>query len=211
MTVSDMCLISGYSRQRLNKLVKLGHARGCRRKPNDRLEIFDKALATRWCKSLRQRKERRRQNNEARKEWRDRIKIRKSISLTRTMPTLMQKALSALTPTIQSDLEKRIKDPRLEQWGDFLAHAIAKFVIYQATDPIGIARASFAIRGRNDAMREARGMLFDFSMAPQIVPHIRSYADIAREYGCSRAAISAAAKQLPKQGAKRGGRGYDQN
>jgi hypothetical protein len=81
VTVSELASKSGYSRQRLNRLIDLGFAAGIERKTNGRLAITDETLATEWCGFLRRQKAARGRQNAERRESRNRPRIEKLQSL----------------------------------------------------------------------------------------------------------------------------------
>jgi len=205
MTVEEMVSRSGYSRQRLNKLVDAGLSRGVRRKPSGRLEVFDQELAARWCDLLRMRKVDRHQRNIARIEWRDRLKVRRMVIASQTVfNKIAGKALLEATESIRKEITKQ--SGFFGAGVDGYARDVARRSVKDVLQPTGFQRAQFCLKGRSEATIQARGTLFDFIVSPQQVPEIRSYADIARHYGCTRAAVSAMCKDLPPELLSRSGR-----
>ena len=203
MTVSDMASISGYTRQRINRLVELGRAHGIKRKHNGRLEVTDEPLAKRWCEFLRKRKAKRRENNLARKEWRERLKIRRMI-LAIDLPAIIGEVYPLVTAKVRADLAKKFGFSE-DDWTKF-AEDVSRKAVLSTLKPIEFYQARFAMRGRKTATRAARHALFDYATSPESVHWFRSYADIARDFGCTRSAVSAAAKQLPSELPKHSGR-----
>jgi hypothetical protein len=203
MTVSDLVSISGYSRQRINQLVDLGHAHGIERKPNRRLEVTDRPLAKRWCEFLRKRKETRRQNNLARKEWRDRLKIRRTVFAV-DLPAIIGEVFPFVTAEVRASLKKKFGFSESD-WNK-LAEEISRESVQAIMRPVDFYRMRFAMRGRKTATKAARRALFDWLAAQVPAYWYRGYADIARDFGCTRAAVSAAGKQLPPELLKRSGR-----
>jgi hypothetical protein len=206
MTVSELVAISGYSRQRINQLVELGHAHGIQRKPNGRLEVTDRPLAKRWCEFLRKRKAVRTQRNSERKENRDRLKLRREI-LAVDISGLVRAVYPEVKLGVHAALVKKYDSELLYEsnWKPF-AEKYSRQAIRSHLQPIDFYRAVFILKGRRPETQMARKALFNFSLDPKLVPWCRSYADIASEYACTRAAVSAAAKQLPRRLPDRSGR-----
>src|ERR1700724_4461082 len=140
MTVSDLASISGYSRQRINQLVELGHAHGIQRKPNGRLEVADRPLAKRWCEFLRKRKAVRRQQNLERKENRDRLKIRRML-LAASGPAIIGEVYPLLTAKVLADLKKKFGFSESD-WSK-LAADISREAIQSPVQPPHFYRAVF--------------------------------------------------------------------
>jgi hypothetical protein len=196
MTVSEMTSISGYSRQRLNKLVDLGLARGVRRKLSGRLEVFDPELATRWCNWLRKRKNYRHQRNLERIENRDHRKLRRMMIAAEP---LYRKVAAIVLRETADKTGKYIADKfgfSREAVGNYTRDMVLRAV---QMNPVEACRYAFAHKGRKLSTIKARDALFDFEVYPEMVPWLKSWEDIAREYGCSHATLSAAAKQLPPE------------
>jgi hypothetical protein len=193
-----MATRSGYSRQRLNKLVDLGLAHGVRRTPSGRLEVFDEKLAAQWCDSLRSRKSHRRQRNLNRIEVRQRI-IKKR-SKNKELQMVLDMGPLSLN-AVASEYARGFNSFALSKGREFSAELVAEIARERAKEflqPITlIQKQLFVDRARNERMRSARAMLFEYLINPGSVPHIKSSADIARDFGCTRAALSAAAKHLP--------------
>jgi hypothetical protein len=78
-----------------------------------------------------------------------------------------------------------------------VAEYTARNSVQNLARPIEIQSVIFTLKGRKESTRNARAALFDFEVRPGMVPQFKSWADIAREFGCTRTALSAAAKQLP--------------
>jgi hypothetical protein len=208
MTVSELASKSGYSRQRLNRLVDLGCAQGIERKTNRRLMITDEILVGRWCECLHRRKTERKHRNAQRKENRDRPKIQRLPSLLTTIVNRARQdtasSLSEAFDQIQSAFkgDKQHFKYLAEKW----AQTKSREIVVSMLPPIPLYRASFISRGRRPGTRMARKDLFDFALNPGAVPWVESYADIAHKHGCTRAAISAMAKELPIEIPRRSGR-----
>ncbi|HWY91808.1 MAG TPA: hypothetical protein VNY04_02835 [Chthoniobacterales bacterium] len=198
MTVSEMASISGYSRQRLNKLVDAGFSRGVRRKPSGRLEVFDQEMAARWCDHLRKRKTQRHQRNLARIEWRDRLKVRRMMIAEEP---LYREVATAVVRETADKTGKYIADKSgfSREVVDDYARDMSLRTVQKLMNPIEVCRYAFAYKGRKLSTIKARDALFDFEIFPETVPWLKSWEDIAREYGCSHATLSAAAKQLPPE------------
>jgi hypothetical protein len=197
MTIQEMASRSGYSRQRLNKLVDAGFSRGVRRKPSGRLEVFDQELAARWCDHLRKRKDQRHQRNLARKEKRaDLILMRQRIGIPEYFKEIAPEVLRKATELWRSFGEdKGFPGVILDRFTDEQSWQ----TVQEALRPIDLYREAFAWKGRKQSTRAARAALFDYEVCPERVPWFRSWEDIARDFGCTHAALSAAAKQLPPE------------
>jgi hypothetical protein len=211
MTVSELASISGYSRQRLNRLVDLGHAHGIRRKPNGRLEVTDKPLAVRWGESLRRRKAVRKQRNLERREKRDRLKVRRMISAT-PLPHIIGALHPEITASMRYLVIQKLQNEFKGDWQKFdhlidgFAQTKSREILESILQPIGFQRAAFILLGRRPDTKAARSMLFDFAVNPATTHWIKSFADIARGCDCTRAAVSAMSKQLPMQLPENSGR-----
>jgi hypothetical protein len=203
MTVHEIARRSGYSRQWLNKLVDLGIAPGLSRKQSGRLEVQDEKLVAHWCERLRRRKESRRQNNEERKARR----IERRMLLDGLHKPF--DAAAELQHGARQIRQRVIKDhPAVV---DFPQNLVNEAILDTARRAIGgafqlILRLRFGLRGKRPETREARMKLFDFVASPGSLSEVRSYADIARACGCTRAAVSAMARQLPSGLSGRSGR-----
>jgi len=201
VTISEIAQLSGYSRQRLNKLVDLGHCAGVRRKPSGRLEVFNEAEAMRWCEFLQRRKAARHQRNERRKEKRERLKVRRNLIAAQI---LLKKGVPRALPLVVKRLIEQDKFPVSIPYDE--SYDLARKSIEDILPITGFQRAAFCMKSRSESMMQVRGTLFDFVVSPQSMPEIHSYADIARHYGCTRAAISAMSKHLPPELRLRSGR-----
>jgi CRP-like cAMP-binding protein len=201
MTISEMAKRSGYSRQRLNKLVDLGYAHGARRKPSGRLEVFDEKLATRWCDFLGRRKAVRRQNNQDRIEKRV-IRQNRKRFFSEFVPAFL-KGLARELPDYEKKMARQTHALLFEKTGKtFSDDLVREFVQDQARQifldqsrATELQKDAFAFKGRKRTTRAARGALFDYEIGK--IDFYKSWADIAQDFGCTRAALSAAAKQLP--------------
>jgi hypothetical protein len=209
MTISEIASKSGYSRQRLNRLVDLGYAKGIERKANGRLAITNEVLATQWCEFLLRRKTERKRRNAERKEKRDLLKIRLS---PETFQLAVNKVRQGVAVSMGEDLMQKLQREFKGDWRQFehlakqIAQAKSREVVASILPPIPVYRTDFALRGRRPETKMAREALFDFALTPAAIPWIKSFSDIAREYGCTRAAISAMAKKLPTDIPRKSGR-----
>jgi hypothetical protein len=210
MTVSDLVSMSGYSRQRLNRLVDLGYARGIERKTNGRLVITDEVLAARWCEFLRRRKTERKRRNAEREEKRGRLKVRRLLS-TELLPFIAgiagkvcQEASASLVEALEQKLQSE-GNGRFRDFAEEFVQTKSREITTSILQPIETHRAAFALRGRRPSTKMAREALFDFTLNPGAVPWLKSFSDIAREYGCTRAAVSLMSKQLPVELPERSG------
>lgn len=201
MTVADMCRISGYSRQRLNQIAKLYQPPCFRRKPNGRLEILDEVIVRKWCEKLRRRKEQRRQRNEDRKMQRSRRAFWREIG--EIMQEGIRKALPDLIREMNAKFEEKIPDGIEDAWNEYVRD-LSRRVLQERSKVLEVQRDAFAYRGRKRSTGGARYALWDFAI--NSIDQYKSYAAIARDFGCTRAALSAAAKSLPNGLVKRSGR-----
>ena len=116
--------------------------------------------------------------------------------------------LLSYVPQVFRETESEIRDfaatlPK-EDGKDFSDTTINRVAEYTARSsiegllrPLDMQKYIFAQKGRNESTQNARSALFDFEVRPGMVPQFKSWADIARVCGCTRATLSAAAKQLP--------------
>ena len=117
----------------------------------------------------------------------------------------IRKALPDLMKDINAKFGEQVPNGFEDAWNDYVSDLSQRTLLKHSRLFETIQRA-FAMKGRKSCTRAARHALFEFELTPATVPWIRSYADIARDFDCTRAAISAAAKQLPPELPKRSGR-----
>lgn len=110
------------------------------------------------------------------------------VKMHREVVSAMRESLAAGIPELPIDnrlLNKCISDN-------------ARTFILKETGADKIRVVAFSLRGRKPETVYAREILYHYSATPDVIPKITSYADIARKAGCTRAAVSYMAKQLPE-------------
>jgi hypothetical protein len=131
MRICDLSILSGLSRQWLNKLVDRDAVPGCRRKANGRLEILDEEAAANWAAGI---------------------------------------AKKPVEKTQQSERSDFRRFGPLLKW---------------------------IARGQSSGSAKARAAAIGFVAFPGYVEEAGSIADIARQYGITRQALSKALKTAP--------------
>ena len=208
MTVTEVAGLSGYCRQRINRLVDIVPFRysGIRRTSNGRLEVVNEEVTRRWCEFLRGRKAYRRENNRLRQEKRERLKIRRAMLCLDLSPLMREVRAQTASRLAEIFKAKFVHEGFADHLWQDAAEEVGRHSVKKVMRPMEFACILFAMKGRKIATKAARDTLFEWLTGQIPVDCYTGYADIARDYGCTRAALSVAAKQLPTAVLRRTGR-----